>query len=73
MALDKGSLQSGIKGLLTDMRIKEENADAFFAQELAGLIDAYVKSAAVEYTEASLTSPSGVVRLVETGPIGKLT
>lgn len=47
MPLNKATLKSGILNLLTEMRTKEENADEHFADQLATLIDAYVKSATV--------------------------
>lgn len=47
MALNKPVLKADILALLTDMRTKEENADEHFADQLATLIDSYIKSATV--------------------------
>jgi len=47
MALVKAILKNGIKSLLTDMRTKEEVSDDEFAEQLATLIDAYIKSGTV--------------------------
>lgn len=47
MALNKPILKAGIQALLTEMRTKEENADEYFADQLATLIDNYIKSATV--------------------------
>lgn len=47
MPLNKPALKSGIQALLAEMRTKEENADEHFADQLATLIDAYVKTATV--------------------------
>lgn len=47
MPLLKPTLKSGIQALLTEMRTKEENADEYFADQLATLIDTYIKSATV--------------------------
>jgi translation initiation factor 2 alpha subunit (eIF-2alpha) len=47
MPLEKPILKSGIQTLLTEMRTKEENADEYFADQLATLIDTYIKSATV--------------------------
>lgn len=47
MPLLKPTLKSGIQALLTEMRTKEENADEYFSDQLATLIDTYIKSATV--------------------------
>jgi len=47
MALVKQTLKTGILALITEMRTKEENADDYFADQLATLIDAYIKTATV--------------------------
>ena len=47
MPLVKATLKSGIQALLTEMRTKEENADEYFADQMATLIDTYIKSATV--------------------------
>jgi len=47
MALVKATLKNGIKALLTDMRTKEEVSDDLFADQLATLIDTYIKSGTV--------------------------
>jgi hypothetical protein len=47
MPLNKPALKSGIQALLTEMRTKEDNADEYFADQLATLIDTYVKTGTV--------------------------
>ncbi len=47
MPLVKETLKTGIKSLLTNMRTKEEISDDYFADQLATLIDTYIKSATV--------------------------
>lgn len=47
MALVKATLKSGIQALLADMRTRENVSDSDFAEELATLIDDYIKSAKV--------------------------
>lgn len=47
MPLNKPALKSGIQALLAEMRTKEENADEYFSDQLATLIDTYVKTATV--------------------------
>lgn len=47
MPLNKPVLKLGIQALLAEMRTKEENADEYFADQLATLIDTYVKTGTV--------------------------
>lgn len=47
MALDKATLKTAIKGIITDMRTREQNADDEFADRLANAIDAFVKTGQV--------------------------
>jgi hypothetical protein len=60
MALDKGSLQTGIKSLLTEMLTRDKNSVDEFAQRLSTLIDTYVRTAKITY-ESGLTAPNGAV------------
>jgi len=53
MALNKQALKSGILQLMNEMRTKTENADNEFAERLANLIDAFVKSGTVTVTVAT--------------------
>ena len=53
MALVKATLKQGIVSLMSDMRNKEELSDDAFAEELASLIDSYIKS-------ATITVPAGI-------------
>lgn len=58
MALNKEQLKEGVKTLMSEMRTREDNADDEFADRLATLVDAYVKTAAINYTNG-LIAPSG--------------
>ena len=42
--LNKTELKQSIRALLTDMRERTEVSDDEFAERLAGIIDAYIKS-----------------------------
>lgn len=59
MALVKSTLKNGIKALLTDMRAKEEISDDEFADQLATLIDTYIKSATVTVAPGITVSTAG--------------
>ena len=60
MALNKGSLQSGIKKLLTDMQTREDSSIEEFSKRLSELIDSYVKTATIKY-DGGLSAPNGPV------------
>jgi hypothetical protein len=67
--LNKAALKAEIQTIMTDMRTREENADAEYAQRLADAIDTYVKGAQVDQgipvaTTGSATAQSGYT----TGP-----
>jgi hypothetical protein len=59
MALVKATLKNGIKALLTNMRTKEEISDDEFADQLATLIDTYIKSATVTVAPGIAVSTAG--------------
>lgn len=61
MALDKESLQTGIKNLLTEMLTRDENSVDEFAQRLSTLIDAYIRTAKITYESGLAASPNGAV------------
>jgi hypothetical protein len=68
MALVKATLKSGIQALLADMRTKEENADEHFADQLAKLIDTYIKSATVATTVTGVcATPAGAGTITGSG------
>ena len=68
MPLVKETLKTGIKGLLTDMRTKEEISDEYFADQLATLIDAYIKSATVTTTvTGTCATPAGAGTIAGSG------
>jgi len=76
MALVKATLKSGIQALLTEMRTKEEISDDYFADQLATLIDTYIKSATVTViagipvaTAGSPSAQTGVTTAPGTGTI----
>lgn len=60
MALNKGQLKIDFKKLLVDMRTRKENSDDEFAERFANLMDAYIKTADINYA-SGLTSPQGPV------------
>lgn len=66
MALNKVALKNGIKGILNELKTREDNqADAidYFATELSDIIDTYVKAAEVKTqvtTTGSATAQTGV-------------
>jgi len=47
MALVKKKLKTNIEQLLSDMRKREKVSDSYFAEQLAAMIDEYIKSATV--------------------------
>ena len=68
MALNKAGFKSGIKALLNEMRTKEENADEYFADQLATLVDTYVKSATVTVNAGiAVTTSAGAGTTTTTG------
>lgn len=70
MALVKTTLKTGIQALLADMRTKEENADEHFADQLATLIDTYIKSGTVTVNTTvtgTCATPSGPGTILGTG------
>lgn len=76
MPLLKSTLKSGIKDLMTEMRTKEENEDEYFADQLATLIDTYIKSATVTVapgipvaTAGSAVAQSGATTAPGTGTL----
>ena len=76
MSLLKPTLKSGIQALLTEMRTKEENADEYFADQLATLIDTYIKSATITVapgipvtTAGSAVAQSGATTAPGTGTL----
>ncbi|CVK17127.1 hypothetical protein Ga0061079_11629 [Apibacter mensalis] len=60
MALDKESLQAGIKSLLSEMLTRDSNSIDEFSKRLSSLIDNYVKTATIKY-DGGLSSPNGAV------------
>ncbi|MDA6067990.1 hypothetical protein NJT12_00035 [Flavobacterium sp. AC] len=60
MALNKNVLKQDIKGIITEMRTREDNSDDEFAERLATVIDKYVKTATITY-QSGLTAPNGPV------------
>ena len=68
MPLVKDTLKSGILGLLTQMRTKEENADEYFADQLSTMIDTYIKSATVTTTvTGTCATPAGAGTIAGAG------
>jgi hypothetical protein len=74
MPLNKPVLKQGIQALLAEMRTKEDNADEYFADQLATLIDTYVKTATVTVlpgipvaTAGSAAAQTGVTTAAGTG------
>lgn len=59
MPLVKATLKSGIKSLLDEMRTKEDISDDYFADQLATLIDTYVKSATITVASGIPVSTAG--------------
>jgi hypothetical protein len=59
MALNKTALEQGIKVLLADMETRTEDAKPDFAQTLANLIDAFVKSGTVTVAAGITVSTTG--------------
>ncbi len=60
MALVKATLKQGIVSLMSDMRSKEDLSDDAFAEELASLIDSYIKSATIIVPVGiTVSTPSG--------------
>lgn len=73
MALNKTALKTGIEGLLTDMRTKEEISDDYFADQLSTLIEAYVKSGTVNtMVTGTCATPAGAGTITGQGQ-GNLT
>lgn len=66
--MDKETLQTGILKLLTDMEQRETDSKTEFAQRLAALIEAFVKSATIHY-ESGLLAPNGAVTGVFNGKL----
>lgn len=63
MSLNKAKLETDLEALFDKTRTSEGSevdAKKAFVRELAGIIDAYVKSAKVTYT-GGLTAPNGPV------------
>jgi len=72
MALIPATLQTGIQALLTNMAARTDNpaqAQADFAQQLATLIDTYIKTATVTVTVAT----TGTAAAQTGGGTGALT
>ena len=74
--LNKTELKQSIRALLTDMRERTEVSDDEFAERLAGIIDAYIKSATVTVpsgipvsTAGSATSQTGATTATATAKI----
>ena len=68
MPLVISTLENGIKGLITEMRTKEEISDDYFASQLATLIDTYVKSATVTTTvTGTCATPAGAGTIAGSG------
>ncbi len=59
MALDKATLNTQIKKLLSDMRSREEVSDVEFAERLSSMIDAYVKTATITVAAGIPVSTAG--------------
>ncbi|MEG0519375.1 MAG: hypothetical protein RR555_11010 [Bacteroidales bacterium] len=55
------TLQQSILSLLTDMRTRTDISDTEFAERLATMIDAYIKS-------ATITVPAGIAVATTGGP-----
>lgn len=58
MALQKAVLKAGIQALLVDMKSRNESSEEEFAERLADLIEAFVKSGEIPIGLA-VTTPSG--------------
>jgi hypothetical protein len=58
--LDKNGLKKAIQNLMTEMMAKESDDFEYYATQLSEAIEAYVKSATINYT-AGLVAPSGAV------------
>jgi len=76
MALNKPALKTGIESLLTEMRTKKEVSDDFFADQLASLIETFVKSGTVTVaagiavaTTGSAAAQTGATTATGTGTI----
>ena len=74
--LNKTELKQSIRALLTDMRERTEVSDDEFAERMAGIIDAYIKSATVTVpsgipvsTAGSATSQTGATTVTATAKI----
>ena len=68
MPLVKATLKSGIKALLDEMRTKEDISDDYFADQLATLIDTYIKSATVTVAPGiAVTTSTGAGSTVAPG------
>lgn len=68
MPLVKDTLKTGIKSLITQMRAKEEIDDDYFADQLATLIDTYIKSGTVNTTvTGTCATPSGAGTIAGAG------
>ena len=61
MPLVKDNLKGAIHGLLTEMRDRTEVCDEEFAEDLATIIDDYIRS-------ATITVPAGIAVATAGGP-----
>lgn len=59
MALNQTALAQGIKGLMVDMRTRENNSDEEFANRLAKLICDCIKTGQVTVNPGILVSTTG--------------
>ena len=57
--LNKNTLKTTIKTLLTDMESRTTDAKDEFSTRLADAIDSYVKGATINYQSGLLTPPQG--------------
>lgn len=67
MALIKANLKNEIKGILTDMRNKEQVSDEVFAEKLSTAIDGYIKSATI--TVAGVVTVGSAATQTQTAPV----
>lgn len=76
MSLNKPALKTGILNLLTEMRAKKDVSDDHFADQLASLIETFVKSGTVTVsagiavaTTGSAAAQTGATTATGTGTI----
>ena len=67
MALNKPSLKTDLKTLVQHMRTKHKVSDDVFAQGLADIIDAYVRSQTITIT--GITTAGSAAAQTQTAPV----